>query len=102
MAIFSLALLCRGHFKTKKSLAERGGHRRVTTFEAIKFNDKAKHINCKTLIFYGELEVKKYPIIGERARLANKLIRDSTLIAVPGSGHDLTHPNYIEAIKKTI
>jgi predicted alpha/beta-hydrolase family hydrolase len=54
------------------------------------------------LILYGEKEAKKYPRIGNRAEIAHKVIKDSTLIKVPNADHDVTDLNYIASLKEAI
>lgn len=78
------------------------GKHRVDAFRKLNFDLLAKRIKCKTLIFVGENEAKKYPLIDNRAKLAVRAIRNSALHVVAGAGHDVTHPKYIDSIAKSI
>ena len=78
------------------------GKRRTRAFSYLVFGSLAEKIQCKTLLFVGELEVKKYSLIGRRAHLAQKYIKRSQLYTVPAAGHDIGHPNYIAVIKSAL
>jgi len=88
--------------KLKKSWLNNIGHRRADAFRALDFNKLAKAITCKTLIIVGDVEAKKYPLIGNRSRVAHKAIKRSRLITVAGSDHDVTDKSYITAILAAI
>lgn len=78
------------------------GKRRTEAFRQLNFEALAKTIKCKTLIFVGEFEAEKYPPIGRRAKLAEKLIKDARLYNVAGAGHDVGDSNYVAAIKSAL
>jgi len=86
----------------KKSWLATIGHRRVAAFRALDFSKLAKNITCKTLIFVGAVEAKKYPSTGNRSKVAHQTIKNSQLIVVPDAGHDVTDKNYLAAIQKAI
>jgi pimeloyl-ACP methyl ester carboxylesterase len=88
--------------KMKKSWLSNIGHRRADAFRALDFNKLAKTITCKTLIIVGEVEAKKYPLIGNRSQVAYKAIKNSRLITVAGSDYDVADKNYIAAIAEAI
>lgn len=88
--------------KMKKAWLASIGHRRVDDFKKLHFSDLAPLIRCKTKIFIGEIEAKKYPLLKQRAITAQKLLADSKLFTVPGSDHDVTNKNYIQAIMHAI
>ena len=88
--------------KLKKVWLRYIGYKRVKLFQELDFTKLAKSIKCKTLIFYGELEARKYPIVGTRSNIAHKKILNSILIKVPKCGHDVTNKNYLESIQKMI
>lgn len=88
--------------KMKKSWLNEIGHRRADAFRELDFNVLAKSIKCKTLILAGEVEISKYPLIGNRSEDARKAIKNSTLVVVPKADHDVTDKNYIYAIEKAI
>lgn len=78
------------------------GHRRVSAFSKLDFVKLSKTIKCKTLLFAGQLEIDKWPVIGERATQADKLMVNSRLTIVQNTGHDVTSKDYIKAITKLI
>ena len=78
------------------------GHRRVTAFSKLNFKKLAQRIQCKTLLFVGQLEIDKFPSIWVRSNKAHQLLESNELSIVQGAGHDVTNKNYIEAIVKNI
>jgi pimeloyl-ACP methyl ester carboxylesterase len=78
------------------------GKHRAEAFRRLSFNQHAKAIRCKTLVFVGELELKKYPLRSNRCQTAHKALPSSKLIIVPDCGHDVANSNYIKAIEKNI
>jgi pimeloyl-ACP methyl ester carboxylesterase len=78
------------------------GKRRVTAFSKLKFEKLSSAIKCKTFLFAGQLEIDKWPVIGERVTEANMLLENVTLAIVPTAGHDVTHEDYIRVITKAI
>ncbi|MFZ3010168.1 MAG: alpha/beta hydrolase [Candidatus Microsaccharimonas sp.] len=78
------------------------GHRRRTAFGKLNFAQLSKKVKCKTLLFAGQLEIDKWPVIGERVNKANKLMPRATLMIVQKAGHDVTNEDYIEEIAKLI
>jgi len=81
---------------------KRVGHRRVTAFSKLDFKNLAKSVTCKTLLFTGQLEINKWPVIGERSAAAHKLLQKNTLTIVKEAGHDVADKHYIAAIEKII
>ena len=86
----------------KKVWLAYAGFKRVKLFKGMTFPALAKLISCKTLVFYGELEARKYPVIRNRSYITHGYISKSKLIEVLGSGHDVTSSSYIKAIKVNI
>lgn len=86
----------------KKSWLNHIGHRRVTAFDKLHFQELAKTIHCKTLIFAGQAELDKWPDMKYRTVSAKKLIRGSKLLTVDGIGHDVADKLYINAIKQAM
>ena len=76
------------------------GKRRVQDCLTRSGKDVAKKLTVPTVIFYGELEGKQYPQLKKRSEETAKITRNSKLIVVKNSPHDISHPNYIEAIKE--
>jgi pimeloyl-ACP methyl ester carboxylesterase len=78
------------------------GKRRQESFAKLSFDKLAAAITCKTLLFIGETEAKKYPLINRRAEQAHKLLPSSQLIRIPNCDHDVTSKPYVQAIKQTV
>jgi pimeloyl-ACP methyl ester carboxylesterase len=78
------------------------GKRRVAAFSKLKFNKLSGSIKCKTFLFAGQLEIDKWPVIGERVMEANKLLENVKLTIIPTAGHDVAHKDYIRAVTKAI
>lgn len=78
------------------------GHRRVTAFEKLNFEKLSKLVSCKTLLFAGQLEIDKWPVIGERVYAAHRLLKNNDLKVIPDVGHDVADKKYIAAIEGVI
>jgi hypothetical protein len=78
------------------------GKKRLNAFEALKFNELVKNISCKTLLFAGDEEIKRYPELAYRFEDAHSKIPGSKLIIAEGVGHDVSHPNYVKTIIENI
>jgi predicted alpha/beta hydrolase family esterase len=78
------------------------GKKRVKAFSELPFNELVKNISIKTLIFAGDEEMKRYPMLSYRFEDAHTKIAGSKFIIAEGAGHDATHPNYIKAISENI
>jgi hypothetical protein len=78
------------------------GHRRVTAFSELNFAKLSKKVRCKTLLFAGQLEIDRWPVIGERVNQADKLMTKATLTIVENVGHDVANKYYVEEIMKII
>jgi hypothetical protein len=76
------------------------GKKRVLDCLTRSGKDIAKKLTIPTIIFYGELEGKLYPQLKKRCEETAKLVRNSKLIIVKNSPHDISHPDYIKAIKQ--
>jgi pimeloyl-ACP methyl ester carboxylesterase len=74
------------------------GHRRVHAFSELHFHELAQSIECKTLLFAGQLEIDKWPVIGERVADAHRHLKPNELTIIQGAGHDVANEFYIQAI----
>jgi pimeloyl-ACP methyl ester carboxylesterase len=88
--------------KMKKSWLKEIGKHRARSFGELEFSKLAEQIKCKTLIIVGEKEIKKYPLIGNRSVVANHSIKNSHMVIVNGSDHDVTDKRYVETIQRLI
>jgi pimeloyl-ACP methyl ester carboxylesterase len=66
------------------------------------FNELVKNISSKTLIFAGDEEMKRYPMLSYRFEDAHSKIKNSKFIVADNAGHDVTNLNYIKAISANI
>ena len=78
------------------------GHRRVTAFGKLNFKNLSKEVTCKTLLFVGQLEIDKWPIIGERSTAAHKYLKDNELVVIKNVGHDVADKRYTDEIVRAI
>ena len=60
----------------------------------------AKKLITPTVLFYGEKEARDFPQLKLRSEETVKLSKNSKLIIVKKAPHDISNPNYMEAIKK--
>jgi len=88
--------------KMKKLWLKYIGKHRNIAFSKLDFNKLALKIKCKTLIFIGEAEMKKYPLMTNRTNIAHNKIKNSQVIIVPNCKHDVTDEKYITSIKENI
>jgi len=86
----------------KKSWLTNLGHRRVSAFDALNFKELSSKIHCKTLLFYGQRELDKWPVMNERAIGAQKLLKNNLYLPVPDVGHDVADEKYILKIRQSI
>ena len=83
----------------KKSRLKRIGKRRANAFSRLNFKKIAPKIKCKTLVFVGNNETNE---IKKRAKSSSDSLKSVKLILVDNCKHDVSAPQYIKAIKKTI
>lgn len=103
--LFSLSPYFNGDYWQQDSIKERKqvlrivGKKRLEVFAAIDFERTSTKISCPTFIFVVEKETLS---IKKRANLTLKKLKNSKLIVAEGAGHDVAHPNYVNAITKNI
>lgn len=78
------------------------GHRRVDAFRKVNFKAFSSKITSKTLLFYGQYEIDKWPIMKERAEGVREYLPKATFVVVDGVGHDVADEKYIKAIHDII
>lgn len=88
--------------KLKESHHRIIGERRIKAFTGYNFHELAQKILCKTLLFIGGKEARAYPFLKSRVSQANKLIKHSRQVIIPGAGHDVTDESYVQAIVRNI
>lgn len=75
------------------------GKRRMADFRARLFRHMPQRPACHTFLLYGESE----PVaVVKRAKAAHQTLQDTTLIAVPEAGHDITDPTYHQTLERVI
>ncbi|HSE61481.1 MAG TPA: alpha/beta hydrolase [Candidatus Saccharimonadales bacterium] len=81
------------------------GKRRIETFSKLHFAEVVRDYKPHhTTVFLGTWEMKhrKAPVLGERGKMAAKLLPGARLVMAEGAGHDLSHPAYKAAIKANL
>jgi pimeloyl-ACP methyl ester carboxylesterase len=88
--------------RAKKSWLTMAGKRRIEAFKRLRFSDIVKvYRAAETVVFAGTFEMarRKAPVLKERGLAAGARLPGARFVAVPGAGHDISHPNYAAAIK---
>ncbi len=62
----------------------------------------AKELLVPSIVFYGEKEGKEYPSLKNRCEETSRLAKNSKLIIVKNSPHQIDFPEYVNAIKKAL
>ena len=75
------------------------GKRKIRDFKTISFHDIAKKVFCKTILVAGNQES---PDVLRRAYLARHEITKAKFYLAKGATHDLSQPEYLNALKKII
>jgi pimeloyl-ACP methyl ester carboxylesterase len=78
------------------------GHRRVSDYATLHFDELAKKVRSKTYLLVAEGEIKQWPTFLARAADAHAKIAGSILVKVPHSGHNIGHEDYLKAVKSII
>lgn len=84
---------------TKKWWRNLSGKRRMIDHEKFSFTKLAYGISTKTIILMGDREG---PEIELRSKDANRKIKRSELVVIPGVQHKIGQPEYLEKIQETI
>jgi esterase/lipase len=100
LLLFSLSPYFKEDFPITKSWEVWAGKKRVENLRKLSFNELAPKIQCPTILFAGTKEVRRYG--DKREREAHKRIAGSKYIIIPGVGHDVTHPKYVEAVREEL
>jgi pimeloyl-ACP methyl ester carboxylesterase len=88
--------------RLKKSWLDMAGHRRISVFETVSFEDVVQNYKARqTTVFAGEVEMerRKAPLLAERGLAAGAQLPNAHFVPVPGAGHDISYPTYAAAIK---
>ena len=78
------------------------GKRRAAVFSKLLFAELAQKIKCKTIIFIGSNEIRKFSDMEHRSKEAQRLISGSSFHIVRDAGHEVDAPAYIAALRKSI
>jgi esterase/lipase len=62
----------------------------------------AKELNTPAVVFYGEKEAEKFPDIKKRCEETARYAKNTKLVIVKNAPHDISHPEYITALKKEL
>lgn len=86
----------------KKSWLSSLGHRRIAAFSKLNYNNLARKISCKVLLFVGQTEMDMWPTMKYRTNESPKYLTNAKLTIVENVGHDVTDPRYIKAVSRLI
>ena len=100
LLLFSLSPYFKEDFPIPKSWQVWAGKKRVENLRKLSFNKLAAKIECPTILFVGDKEIKRYG--DRRDREAHRRIAGSRYIIIPSVGHDVGDPKYVEAIRKEL
>jgi len=78
------------------------GPRRVESSRQLHFDELAASIKCPTLLMDGEVEIARWPIMGERLTKAHRRLESSRLVVAKDADHDITSQPYITALEASI
>lgn len=72
--------------------------RRLTIAKETSLADLAQRVNCPTVLFIGEKEMARWPIMEHATQAAATHIKDSRIVVIKGVGHAIDDPGYTGAI----
>lgn len=75
------------------------GKKRLKDIENRSAKGIARAISVPTILFYGEVESRKYPDIKKRAIETASLAKNAKAVFVCNAPHDINHPEYKKAIE---
>lgn len=78
------------------------GKRRINEIKKRSGIKIAKELSIPTIIFYGEKEAEKFPDIKKRCEETARYAKNTKLVIVKNAPHDISHPEYITALKKEL
>lgn len=88
--------------KMKPWIKKMIGKKRIKDIENRSGIIVAKNLKIPSVIFYGEKEGISFPQLKLRCEETAKIAKNSKIIIVKDSPHDLNHPNYKESLKKEL
>ncbi len=86
-------------------LNRRFGHRRVSDFKGLSAGELASQINglsIKATLFYGQKEKELHPRLVARVKQTASELKNARLIEIPGAGHRMYEPEYVEGLRQVI
>lgn len=75
------------------------GKRRFTEIKYRSAIATARNLTIPSVVFYGEKEGIEYPQLKKRCEETARIAKNSKLVIVKNSPHDISYPEYIESIK---
>lgn len=76
------------------------GKKRVIDSKTRSGREIAKKLDIPAIIFYGEKEAKSFTNLKKRCEETVRLAQNAKLVVVKNAPHDISCPEYVEAIKK--
>ncbi len=78
------------------------GKRRYADTQTRSGKELARKLLVPAVVFYGEVEGKKYPALKKRSEETVHLAKNATLVVVKDAPHQIDFPAYIDALKKEL
>ncbi len=78
------------------------GKRRLSDCKTRTGRHVAGKLTVPAVVFYGEIEGEMYPQLKRRCKETVKRAEKARLVVIKNSSHDISDPNYVEAIKASI
>lgn len=78
------------------------GKKRMAEMCKISAVDTAKKLKIPSVVFYGDVEGRRYPQLKIRCEETTKIACNSKLVIVKDAPHDIAHPNYRKAIESEL
>jgi pimeloyl-ACP methyl ester carboxylesterase len=88
--------------KIKSWIERYVGKRRMAEMKTRSGRSIAKKLRVPSVIFYGEVEGRKFPSLKTRCEETAALAKRSRLVIVKDAPHDIKHPEYQKALKAVL
>ena len=85
---------------TKPWVQKIEGKQRIAEKRKFSGREIAKKFSIPSVVFYGEIEGRRYPLLKKRCEETVRLARNSRLVVVKNAPHKINHPEYVKAIKQ--
>lgn len=86
--------------KTKPWLKKIVGQQRLKEGQKLSGRKIARELKVPSIVFYGEIEGRKYPMLKKRCEETAHFAKNTKLVVVKNAPHKINHREYVDAIKK--